>query len=207
MSTWLRTPWLKIKLSGVKSPRHSYCPALRLLLFRHCTRHPVPHHQGSQRHFRNKREVGAKSQARPLAGVSLAKWPTQLQTQLVSSASWDCKVQRYVRIRTCKVLLMKLGLLGQRQMTRPSTLQQSKKSVAEYSGAVRTTSVAISADEAQPHRIAKHSAMTESALGVSSDENGLSRSRASGMTSAAATAAVKSAGEVRPLGLTQYCAP
>ena len=31
-STRLRTKWLKIKLSGVKSPRHSYCPALILTL-------------------------------------------------------------------------------------------------------------------------------------------------------------------------------
>ena len=50
---------------------------------RHSTRHPVPHHQGSQRPFRTEREVGAEAQARPLAGVSLAEWPTQPQTQCV----------------------------------------------------------------------------------------------------------------------------
>ena len=47
----------------------------------------MPHHQRSKHHFRTEREVGAKAQTRPLAGVSLAEWPTQPQTQVISPSA------------------------------------------------------------------------------------------------------------------------
>ena len=37
----------------------------------------MPHHPESQRPFRIEQEVGATAQARPLAGVGLAEWPTR----------------------------------------------------------------------------------------------------------------------------------
>ena len=42
---------------------------------------PFPSPHSSQRHFRNEQEVGVTAQTRPLAGVSLAEWPTRSQTQ------------------------------------------------------------------------------------------------------------------------------
>ena len=88
-----------------------------------------------------------------------------------------------------KGVLVKLGLLGP---------EQTDDTAADV------TAVARPAGEAGPPGIVKQSATTEPELAESSDGVGSSWSRAKGMNSAAAAAALKSAGEARFLRFVKY---
>ena len=98
VNTWLRTPWLKIKLSQVQKSSslivfHSHpapqclCWTSRIVRSLVCCPHLWLRPQDPLRLPPQLQDVGATAQARPLAGVSLAEWLTQPQTQVMSSSS------------------------------------------------------------------------------------------------------------------------
>ena len=97
VSTWLRPPWRKSSQVTTVA-RHSHCPRTHispqcLCWTSHIVRSLVccPHlrlvPQDPVRLPHPLQEVGATAQARPLAGVSLAEWLTQPQTQVMCPSS------------------------------------------------------------------------------------------------------------------------
>ena len=68
----------------------------------HSTRHPVPPHPESPRHFRTEQLIHATVQTRPLAGVSLAEWPTQPQTHQTVTWTMSKFVLCWLHHCTCK---------------------------------------------------------------------------------------------------------